>query len=212
MPRSSAIYQLIKNGEDQQLDFKLRITGLHKIARTIVAFANTEGGRILIGVNDEGEVAGVDVEQEKFMMIQAGKKYCDPPVFIRFMTMEEKGMDVLIAEIDKSKSEHRALDEMGDWNHYVRVRDQSILVPDHSEQSAADKFNLKPIPIVMDENESLMNYLRENDFITIKEYMKMMNISYAIAKRSLNNLVENGTLGVEHINQLQHFYLTTPYL
>lgn len=207
MARSSVIYDLIKQGEDQQLDFKQHISSPYKIARTIVAFANSEGGRIVIGVDDSGDVVGVDVEQEKYMMVQAGKKFCDPPVFIRFITMEEKRETILIAEIEASEKEHRALDETGEWLHYVRVRDQSVLVPDNEEQRHADKHNLKPIPIFAEENQSLLHYLKENEFITIKEYMKMMNISYGIAKRSLNDLVEDKTLGMEEMNHRLQYYL-----
>lgn len=207
MARSPEIYDLIKQGEDQHLDFKQHISSPHKIARTIVAFANSEGGRIIIGVDDSGDVVGVDAEQEKYMMVQAGKKYCDPPVFIRFVTMEDKRQTILIAEVEASEKEHRALDETGEWLHYVRVRDQSVLVPDNEEQRNADKHNLKPIPIVMEENRGLLHYLKENEFITIKEYMKMMNISYSIAKRSLNDLVENNTLGVAEMNHTPYYFL-----
>ncbi|MDZ4845091.1 MAG: putative DNA binding domain-containing protein [Chitinophagales bacterium] len=212
MARSSEIYDLIKQGEDQHLDFKQHISSAHKIARTIVAFANSEGGRIIIGVDDSGDVVGVDAEQEKYMMLQAGKKFCDPPVFIHFITMDDKRQTILIAEIEASEKEHRALDEFGEWLHYVRVRDQSVLVPDSEEQRHADKHNLKPIPIVMEESNGLLNYLKENEFITIKEYMKMMNISYGIAKRSLNDLVENKTLGMDEMNHTLHYYLRRNFL
>lgn len=211
MQRSSEIYELIKQGEDERLDFKQRITSLHKIARTMVAFANTEGGKILIGVDDSGDVTGVDSEQEKYMLLQAGKKFCDPPVFVHFTTMEEKRKTVLIAEIGNSDKEHRALGEDGEWYYYVRVKDQSVLVADSDEQRHADKHNLKPIPIVLEENQGLLYYLRENDFITIKEYMKMMNISYGIAKRSLHDLVENKTLGIHEVNHVQHYFLRNAY-
>jgi len=207
MPRSSQIYDLIKNGEDQHLDFKQSITSPNKIARTMVAFANSEGGRIVIGVDDYGDVVGIDAEQEKYMMIQAGKKFCDPPIFVHFTTMEEQQMTVLIAEIESSKSEHRALNESGEWNFYVRVKDQTVLIPDADEQALADKHNLKPIPILLQENDGLVNYLKKNEFITVKEYMKMMNISYGIAKRSLNDLMDNGVLGMKNVNHAMQFYL-----
>ncbi len=207
MPRSTQIYDLIKNGEDQHLDFKQSITSPNKIARTMVAFANSEGGRIVIGVDDSGDVVGVDSEQEKYMMIQAGKKFCDPPIFVHFTAMEEKRMTVLVAEIESSKSEHRALNESGEWNFYVRVKDQTVLIPDIDEQAMADKHNLKPIPILLQENKGLVNYLKQNESLTVKEYMKMMNISYSIAKRSLNDLAANGVLDVKNENHATRFYL-----
>lgn len=207
MARSAQIYDLIKNGEDQHTDFKQRITSPGKIARTMVAFANSEGGRIVIGVDDAGDVVGVDAEQEKYMMIQAGKKFCDPPIFVRFTTLEESHLTVLIAEIEPGKTEHRARDEAGELHFYVRVKDQTVLVPDFDEQTQADKHNLKPIPILIEENRSLLNYLKQNPFITIKEYMKMMSISYVIAKRSLHDLTSSGVLGVETFNQTTRYYL-----
>jgi predicted HTH transcriptional regulator len=53
------IKNLIKQGEHQQLDFKFEITDSKKIARSLVAFANTDGGKLLIGVKDNGAIAGV---------------------------------------------------------------------------------------------------------------------------------------------------------
>ena len=45
---------MIEEGEHLQQDFKLRVDDPHKIAKTIAAFANSEGGRLLIGVRDSG--------------------------------------------------------------------------------------------------------------------------------------------------------------
>ena len=49
----SYVQQMIEEGEQTQ-DFKMRIDDAAKIARTLVAFANTDGGRLLIGVKDNG--------------------------------------------------------------------------------------------------------------------------------------------------------------
>jgi predicted HTH transcriptional regulator len=54
------IKNLIKQGEHQQLDFKFEITDSKKIARSLVAFANTDGGKLLIGVKDNGAIAGME--------------------------------------------------------------------------------------------------------------------------------------------------------
>jgi len=56
---SRYIQKLIEEGEHQRLDFKFEITDARRLARTLVAFANTDGGRLLIGVKDNGAVAGV---------------------------------------------------------------------------------------------------------------------------------------------------------
>ena len=76
------VSRLIREGEHQQLDFKFEIADAPKIARTLVAFANTDGGRLLIGVRDDGTIAGVRSEEEYFMAGKAAKHFCRPPVQI----------------------------------------------------------------------------------------------------------------------------------
>ena len=56
------IENLIEQGENQLLDFKFEISDSKKIAKTLVAFANTNGGTLLIGVKDNGEVIGIERE------------------------------------------------------------------------------------------------------------------------------------------------------
>ncbi len=205
------IFRLIKRGEDQQLDFKQHISSPAKIARTIVSFANTDGGMIVVGIDDQGEIIGIDVPQEKFMLIKAAKRFCDPPIFLHFKVLTVKKTAVLIAEVKKSKGiEHQALDEKGNWLPYIRVKDQSIVVPGLEDQKLADKHNLDPIPILMEQHKSLVNYLEENESISIKEYMKIMNISYSVASRSLKELVENGVLEAEEFQNIPVYYLKPP--
>mgnify|MGYP000599236676 CR=1 FL=1 len=61
------IHALIAEGEHQQQDFKFEISDARKIAKTLSAFANTDGGRLLIGVKDNGKIAGVRSAEEKYM-------------------------------------------------------------------------------------------------------------------------------------------------
>ena len=48
--------QLISKGEGVQQDFKQSISSSRKIARTLAAFANNRGGKLLIGVKDSGVI------------------------------------------------------------------------------------------------------------------------------------------------------------
>lgn len=77
------IHALIAEGEHQQQDFKFEISDTRKIAKTLSAFANTDGGRLLIGVKDNGKIAGVRSDEEKYMIEQlpnfiAGRKLIIP--------------------------------------------------------------------------------------------------------------------------------------
>ena len=61
------IQRLISEGEHVHQDFKFEISDARKIAKSISAFANTEGGRLLVGVKDNGKIAGVRSEEEIYM-------------------------------------------------------------------------------------------------------------------------------------------------
>ena len=73
------IHTLIAEGEHQQQDFKFEISDARKIAKTLSAFANTDGGRLLIGVKDNGRIAGVRSEEEKYMIEDSKQKYRNKP-------------------------------------------------------------------------------------------------------------------------------------
>ena len=56
------LLNLIGEGEHQQQDFKYKVTDAQKLARSVSAFANTDGGRLLIGVRDDGHISGIRSE------------------------------------------------------------------------------------------------------------------------------------------------------
>jgi len=80
------LQRLISEGEHQQQDFKYRVSDARKLARSVSAFANTDGGRLLIGVRDDGHMSGVRSEEEIYMMHQAAYRYCRPEASIKFDT------------------------------------------------------------------------------------------------------------------------------
>jgi predicted HTH transcriptional regulator len=58
MKKKHPLEVLIAQGEHQQFDFKFEVSDSKKIAKTLSAFANTDGGRLLIGVKDNGNITG----------------------------------------------------------------------------------------------------------------------------------------------------------
>ena len=80
------LLRLISEGEHQQQDFKYRVNDAEKLARSVSAFANTDGGRLLIGVRDDGFISGVRSEEEIYVMHQAAYRYCRPEASIKFDT------------------------------------------------------------------------------------------------------------------------------
>ena len=69
---------LIQQGEGTTLEFKENLSS--SFARELAALANTIGGRILLGVRDDGTVTGVTDSNVLHTRIQNIARYCDPPV------------------------------------------------------------------------------------------------------------------------------------
>lgn len=122
------IYSLIREGEHLKQDFKYKITSTNKIARSLSAFANTEGGRLLVGVRDNGTIAGVDSDEEIYMIDAAAKLCCSPSLTCNMTVELVEGHRVLIAEVfPSSERPVLAIEEDGRSRAYVRVDDENIL-------------------------------------------------------------------------------------
>ncbi|MDP4827304.1 MAG: ATP-binding protein [Flavobacteriales bacterium] len=123
----SFIIEMIAEGEHQQQDFKMRIEDTRKIARTLVAFANTDGGRLLIGVKDNGTVCGVVPEEEFYMIQAAAEMHCKPPISFKTQVWKSNYQSVLEVQIEKSlRAPHFAANEDGTWAAYQRQEDRNI--------------------------------------------------------------------------------------
>ena len=122
------LHGLISQGEHQQQDFKFKVTDAVKLARSVSAFANTQGGRLLIGVRDDGHLSGVRSEEEIFMMHQAAWKYCQPASSIKFDNYRVEGRNIVIATVPMSnKRPICAIDDEGRQRAYVRIADENIV-------------------------------------------------------------------------------------
>ncbi|MFN5704808.1 MAG: helix-turn-helix domain-containing protein, partial [bacterium] len=200
--------RLIMEGEGVQLDFKKTITHVHKIAKTIVSFANNKGGKILIGVMDDGSIKGVkSEEEEKYQITKAAQFYCSPPIEPKFSEHYFDGATVVMVEIETSNTKpHFALGEDQKWWAYIRVKDKSVLASkivldvlkkESKGESALIEFSSK--------EKALLEYLEANEKITLKEYCNLINISRRRASRILVNLVLSGVIRV-HSSEKTEFY------
>ena len=122
------LQSLIGEGEHQQQDFKYRVSDAQKLAKSVSAFANTDGGRLLIGVRDDGHMSGVRDEEEIYMMHQAAYRYCRPEASIKFDTYHVEGRTIVVATVPPS--DRRPVCTVGDDGHqraYIRIADENII-------------------------------------------------------------------------------------
>jgi predicted HTH transcriptional regulator len=122
------LQSLINEGEHQQQDFKYRVSDALKLAKSVSAFANTDGGRLLIGVRDDGHMSGVRSEEEIYMMHQAAYRYCRPEASIKFDTYHVDGRTIVVATVPPSdKRPIRVVSEEERPRAYIRIADENIV-------------------------------------------------------------------------------------
>jgi predicted HTH transcriptional regulator len=123
------IYDLLDEGEHENQDFKYRIDDPVKIAKTLCAFANTSGGRLLIGVKDNGTIKGIDPEEEFYVVEAAASRFCKPEVKFTYRVWHDpKDVKKLVLEIqipESTQKPHYALSEEKKWIPYVRILDDT---------------------------------------------------------------------------------------
>lgn len=123
------IEELVAQGEHQHQDFKFLISDARKIARSISAFANHGGGRLLIGVKDNGTLAGVRNEEDIYVVEQAAQRYCRPAQTVEF-TAFNVGQGTVVIRASIAAAESRpvyACDTDNSWKAFFRVADENIV-------------------------------------------------------------------------------------
>ena len=191
--------RLIYEGEGVTLDFKKTITSCEKIARTMVSYANNKGGKLLIGVADDGTIKGVKSEdEERYMITKAAHLYARPALEPKFEEVYVDDKLVLMVEIDESPDKpHYALAEDGKWWVYVRVKDKSVLaskiVVDVLKRSSGDTGVL----LNYSSNEkTLLEYLQTSERITVLEFCKLLNLTRRRVQAILVDLILSGVVGI----------------
>ena len=157
------LQRLIDEGEHQQQDFKYRVSDARKLARSVSAFANTDGGRLLIGVRDDGHMSGVRSEEEIYMMHQAAYRYCRPEASIKFDTYHVDGRTIVVATVPPS--ERRPVCALGDDDKpraYIRIADENIVASPVHLAIWRDSQNARGTMMTYTDTVSqILNILRE---------------------------------------------------
>lgn len=207
------VKMLIEEGEGFELEFKRKVSTPIKIAKTMISFANTKGGIILFGVDDDRKIVGVSSEKEEMEMIRmAGNYYCDPPIEPAIDIVPYKGRDVVVVTIEESsmKPHYLNIDDeegVGGSRVYIRVKDKTVEASKEVVRILqAENPDAPPLRIAIGDTERrLFDYLDELERITVKQFAKLVNISHRRASRSLIQLVRAGVLRI-HTQEKEDFY------
>ena len=196
---SKYLDELIAAGEHQTQDFKFAISDSRKIARTLAAFANTDGGRLLVGVKDNGHIVGIASDEEYYMIEAAANIYCKPTVKFETRIWKKDGKTVLEVIVSKSENKpHKAPFHTGEYKAFIRVNDKNILANTILLKVWARQKKEQGTFLKYSETESkLIEYLNKYDAITLSGFQRMMGIKRKIAEATLINLISMDILKME---------------
>ena len=183
--------KLIADGENQHLDFKYCVSDSRKIARTLTAFANSEGGRLLIGVRDNGSIAGVRSDEEYYMVETASHLYCRPEILFTVKQHTSEGKTILEIEVKRGdKRPYQAKDDNGKWLAYFRNNDQNLVANRVLLQVWRKEEKPKGVMVKFSKAENqLMEYLQKYGSVTLSGFRKIARIPAHRAEAILANLI-----------------------
>ncbi|MGY6562797.1 MAG: AlbA family DNA-binding domain-containing protein [Luteibaculaceae bacterium] len=169
--------ELIALGEGKELDFKYRINDAAKIAISLVAFANSSGGTLLIGVKDNGSIVGVADDEEIYMIESAAQRYAKPPVPFKAKAWEFDQKVIVEITVEPSADRpHFAKDKEGNYTAYERIKDQN-----HSVNRIITKFwqvkNQKKRKLEYNPKiATVLKYVEENGKISTAQFQKITQL------------------------------------
>lgn len=183
--------KLIADGENQQLDFKYCVSDSRKIARTLSAFANSDGGKLLIGVRDNGSIAGIKSDEEIYMVDTAAHLFCRPEITYTIKQHVTGVKTILEVEVIRGdKRPYQAKDENGKWLSYFRHHDQNLVANKVLLQVWRKEEKKSGVLVKFSKAEnSLMDYLAKNGSVTLSKFRKIVGISSYRAESILANLI-----------------------
>lgn len=190
------IQKLIAEGEHLNQDFKHSINDSKKIARSLSAFANTSGGRLLIGVRDNGSIAGISSDEEYHMVEAAAQMYTKPEVIFTSKSFRVEGKSVLEISIPKSKEgPHLAPTKEDEYKAYVRVDDQNIIAnPVLLKVWERKKRETGTLLEISRKEEILLDFLKTNKQISLSKFAQIAKLRRRAAVTILVNLVSVGII------------------
>jgi len=208
------VYRLIEEGEGFEVEFKRKVSSPEKIARAMIAFANTKGGHLLFGVDDNGSIVGVESEKSEADLIrEAGTVFCSPEIIPHIEIVPIDGQDVIVAYVNESTCKPHCF--TGDTNGsdesrvFIRVNDKTVMVSKEVETILrGERPDAPPMRIEIGENEKrLFTYLDVHERITTKEFSALVNISERRAARILVSLVRAGVVRIHTLESRDFFTL-----
>jgi len=208
------IHRLIAEGEHQTQDFKFEISDICKIAKSLSAFANTDGGRLLVGVKDNGKIAGVRSDEEMYMIEAAAKMYCVPEVSCRMHTYRVDGRNVLVAHVEPNSDKPVcAKDQEGKLWAYIRIKDENILAtPVHLKVWKQMGCPAGTLLKYTEREKLLLKLLEEEEYVSLNRCCHKTRLPRRVVENLLAQFIRFDVAELVFVNHKFYYHLKKPVI
>lgn len=201
---------LLSKGEGQLLEFKLKASFPEKIVKEMVAFANSSGGQLFVGVDDDGRIAGLKyANEEKYVLEKAIKAHTKPLIKYQLESIPvNKKRSVLHFKIheNKKKPSYYLENPAMRGKAYVRVNDKSMQASREMVQILKRSNQKKSYPVRLGDKEQLLfKHIEEQGKTTLSNFMNIAGINRFQASQILIRLVVSNILNIEIGEKADYF-------
>lgn len=204
----SDLSNLVQTGEGAYLEFKRTVPSVYKIARELAAFANTNGGTLLVGIGDDKTIVGVEgYHEDEYLLNKAAYEICQPNIPISIEIIHYGDRDILLVGVKEAKNKPVFV-YADDHNRsvYIREGDKSIAASDERVAVMQKKRSGNGVTFEYGPNEQkLFRYLKEYEKITVREFSDLINVTSNRASRILVDLVSAGVLNLLNQGKVDYF-------
>ncbi len=188
---TSNLHELIAEGEHEQQDFKYKISDARKIARTLSAFSNTTGGKLLVGVRDNGVIGGVKDEDDIYLLESAARVFSVPEIELTVQYHEVDGKRVWEVDVPEGKHKPYKVDEQDGPKAYIRIDDENkvanaVLIEMWRQEQSND--SKRPVQF-SDREQRLIQYLKDYERVSTSKAAKLMQCPRNKAVNTLARLI-----------------------
>lgn len=189
--KAPQLKQLLEKGEDSFQQYKRKFSGINQLAAEISAFANSKGGKILVGVDDNGDVKGLSKQEIQSLnqsISNATSQKIEPPIFVQTEIVEVDGLNVLIISIPQGTNKPYGVNKDQFWvkngaDKRRATRDELFRLMQSSNRLFADEM---PTDILVDQFDQ--HYFSEFYRQAYGEALEDLNINQKILLENLKLL------------------------
>ena len=201
------VKNLAQTGEGTYLEFKRTIPSAYKIAREIAAFANTKGGTVLIGVDDDKSLVGViGYQEEEYLLAKAAQELCVPVVDISIEIVHFGDRDLLVIKVPESTEKPVYVKAEDEKTVFMREKDQNKVASKELIEIIKKRNSDEGVTFEYGPNEQkLFRYLNEYGEITVEKFATLVDVPRSTASATLVNLVSADILNLFRKDNVDYF-------